>query len=94
MKAAGVFPPTGAGGPIAALALPPVLTGSSSLIVREGLSLAPAEPSPPPAAAAPTLVAALGAAGVLKLLGSVAAVLAGSCLALPSCAYGNTKKEP
>jgi hypothetical protein len=53
LNAAGVFPPTGAGGPMSpptdakpaaacpcpcAAALPPVLTGSSSLIVSDGLS--------------------------------------------------------
>lgn len=61
------------------LGLLPVLTGSKTLIVREGLSWFPAAAPPAPAAAAMlTLGAALGAAGVLKLLGSEAAA-AGSC---------------
>lgn len=56
----------------------PVLTGSSTVIVREGLSAAPAAAlnAPAPAAAGsapPRRVAALGGAGVLKLLASAAA---------------------
>lgn len=77
----------------------PVLTGSSTVMVRDGLST-PAPPAPAPAAVAaallpapaaaaapsgpPSLVAALGGAGVLKLLlvaASAVAVLAcGTCL--------------
>jgi len=87
LNAAGVLL---AGGPITVLAtapLPPVLTGSSTVMVSGGLS-----PPPPPAAAAfppaaaaaasapPRRVAALGGAGVLKLL--LSAVLAGACLAV------------
>lgn len=73
LNAAGVFAPTGAGGPIISLGLLPVLTGSSSLIVSGGLSACAAAvraSSPAAAAAVPALAAALGAAGVLQLLWS------------------------
>lgn len=60
---------------MAPFGLLPVLTGSRSLIVKEGLSPFAAAVSPGAiAAAVSTRGTALGAAGVLKLLGSEAAV--------------------